>query len=49
MAKKRMLQIPEIPTPNPGPLRHGQHLGLGLFLPTPQTVVPPPRDGKRGS
>ena len=49
MAKERMSQILDIPTPNPGPLRHSQRLGLGQFLPTPQTVVPPPRDGKRGS
>lgn len=44
-----MSEILEIPAPNPRPLRHGQRLGFGHFLPTPQTAVPPTRDGKRGS
>lgn len=44
-----MSEILEIPAPNPGPLRHGQCLEFGQFLPTLQTAVPPTRDGKRGS
>lgn len=44
-----MSEILEIPAPNPGPLRHGQCLEFGQFLPTLQTAVPPTRDGKRSS